>query len=126
MEGEADRVSWLIVGIGVNANVDAGSLPPTGTSLREQRGEDVDRRLFLQRVLETYHGLGMDPDTILSAWREHALTLGQRVRVETPTGEVVGEAVDVAPPGALLVDTGSEVARVSAGDCEHLRPVDDE
>ncbi|WP_256300068.1 biotin--[acetyl-CoA-carboxylase] ligase [Haloarchaeobius salinus] len=124
MEGEADRVSWLVVGIGVNANVAAGDLPPTATSLREQLGEGVDRQVFLQRVLEAYNELGTDPDTVLPAWREHALTLGQRVRVETPSGEVVGEAVDVASPGALLVETDDGVVRVSAGDCEHLRPVD--
>jgi len=124
MEGEADRVSWLVVGIGVNANVPAGDLPETATSIREQLGEDVDRRVFLQRVLEEYHELGTDPDTVLPAWREHALTLGQRVRVDTPSGEVVGEAVDVESPGALLVEADEGVVRVSAGDCEHLRPVD--
>ena len=124
MEGEADRVSWLVVGIGVNANVDADDLPPTATSLRERGGADVDRRVFLQRVLEEFHDLGTDAAAVLPAWREHALTLGQRVRVETPTGEVVGEAVDIEPPGALLVETADGVVRVSAGDCEHRRPVD--
>jgi BirA family biotin operon repressor/biotin-[acetyl-CoA-carboxylase] ligase len=124
MEGEADRVSWLVVGIGVNANVPASDLPETATSIREQLGEDVDRRVFLQRVLEEYHELGTDADAVLPAWREHALTLGQHVRVETPSGEVVGDAVDVESPGALLVETDEGVVRVSAGDCEHLRPVD--
>jgi BirA family biotin operon repressor/biotin-[acetyl-CoA-carboxylase] ligase len=124
MEGEADRVSWLVVGVGVNANVDADDLPPTATSLREQVGADVDRRVFLQRVLEECQDLGTDAAAVLPAWREYALTLGQRVRVETPTGEVVGEAVDVEAPGALLVETDDGVVRVSAGDCEHLRPVD--
>jgi len=36
MEGEADRVSWLIVGIGVNANVDTTLLPAGATSLSEE------------------------------------------------------------------------------------------
>ncbi|WP_435347631.1 biotin--[acetyl-CoA-carboxylase] ligase [Haloarchaeobius sp. HRN-SO-5] len=123
MEGEADRVSWLVVGIGVNANVDADALPPTATSIREQVG-DVDRRAFLQRVLEEYHDLVGDPDAILPAWREHALTLGRRVRVETPSGDVVGEAVDVEFPGTLVVETDDGRVRVSAGDCEHLRPTE--
>jgi BirA family biotin operon repressor/biotin-[acetyl-CoA-carboxylase] ligase len=51
------------------------------------------------------------------------LTLGKRVRVETPAGEVVGEAVDVEFPGTLVVETEDGEKRVSAGDCEHLRPV---
>jgi BirA family biotin operon repressor/biotin-[acetyl-CoA-carboxylase] ligase len=124
MEGEADRVDWLVVGIGVNANVPLDKLPEGATSLREELGEPVDRRVFTQRLLETFDDLRQDPDAILDAWRDHAATLGQRVRVETPGGDVVGEAVDVAFPGALVVETdeGEEV-RVTAGDCEHLRPV---
>ncbi|WP_435115009.1 biotin--[acetyl-CoA-carboxylase] ligase [Halolamina sp. C58] len=127
MEGEADRVAWLIVGIGINANVGAGSLPEGATSLQEERGEPVDRRVFTQRLLETFDDLRSDPDSILDAWREHAATLGQRVRVDTPGGEVVGEAVDVAFPGALVIETDDgERERVTAGDCEHLRPVREE
>lgn len=124
MEGEADRVAWLVVGIGINANVSADALPDGATSLQAERGESVDRRTFTQRLLETFDDLRSDPDSILDAWREHAATLGQRVRVETPGGEVVGEAVDVEFPGALIVETDEgERERVTAGDCEHLRPV---
>ncbi len=124
MEGEADRVAWLIVGVGVNANVAADALPEGATSLQIERGEPVDRRAFTQRLLETFDDLRSDPDSILDAWREHAATLGQRVRVDTPGGEIVGEAVDVEFPGALVVETDDgERERVTAGDCEHLRPV---
>jgi len=124
MEGEADRVAWLIVGIGINANVVAEKLPEGATSLLAERGEPVDRRIFTQRLLETFDELRSDPDSILDAWREHAATLGQRVRVETPGGDVVGEAVDVEFPGALVIETDDgERERVTAGDCEHLRPL---
>lgn len=124
MEGEADMVAWLVVGIGVNANIAATDLPKGATSLQAERGEPVERRLFLQRLLEEFDSLRNDPDSVLDAWREHAATLGQRVRVETPGGDVVGEAVDVAFPGALIVETDDgDRERVTAGDCEHLRPV---
>ncbi|WP_158056287.1 biotin--[acetyl-CoA-carboxylase] ligase [Halorussus halophilus] len=121
MEGEADRVSWVVVGIGVNANLDAEDLPEGATSLRDENG-DVDRRRFVQRLLERFDELRDDPEEILDAWRDRSATLGQRVRVETADGEVVGEAVDVALPGALLVETEDGRVRVHAGDCEHLRP----
>ncbi|WP_415382919.1 biotin--[acetyl-CoA-carboxylase] ligase [Halosimplex sp. TS25] len=126
MEGEADRVSWVIVGTGINANVDPGDLPSEAepTTLRAETG-DVDRRVFTQRVLEEFDDLREDLDAVVPAWREYATTLGKRVRVDTPGGEVVGEAVDVSFPGALVVDTGDERVTVTAGDCEHLRPVED-
>ncbi|SFK83124.1 BirA family transcriptional regulator, biotin operon repressor / biotin-[acetyl-CoA-carboxylase] ligase [Halogranum rubrum] len=123
MEGEADRVSWLIAGIGVNANVDAADLPEGATSLREQLGEDVDRRVFVQRLIAEFVALCEHPDDILPAWREHSATLGQRVRVETPRGDVEGRAVDVVTPGALVVRTSDGDVTVHAGDCEHIRPV---
>ncbi|GAB3681042.1 biotin--[acetyl-CoA-carboxylase] ligase [Salinarchaeum chitinilyticum] len=123
MEGEADRVEWLIVGMGINANLDAEALPDEATSLRAELGEDVNRRLFVQRVLETFDDLRADPDAILDAWRADALTLGREVRVETASGEtVVGTATDVERPGTLLVETDDGVERIHAGDCEHLRP----
>jgi BirA family biotin operon repressor/biotin-[acetyl-CoA-carboxylase] ligase len=123
MEGEADRVSWLVLGVGVNANVDPAALPAdvAATSIRAVAG-DVDRRVFTQRLLETFEELRTDPDAIVPAWREYAATLGRRVRVDTADGPVVGEAVDVEFPGTLLVETAEGRVGVAAGDCEHLRP----
>ncbi|MBP1921159.1 BirA family biotin operon repressor/biotin-[acetyl-CoA-carboxylase] ligase [Halorubrum alkaliphilum] len=135
MEGEADRVSWLVLGIGINANIDADALPVGATSLRVERAgpgnttegtatADIDRRRFVARLLERFAELAADPDAILPAWREHAITLGRRVRVETSSGEVIGTAVDIEPPGALAVETDDGRVRVHAGDCEHLRDAD--
>jgi BirA family biotin operon repressor/biotin-[acetyl-CoA-carboxylase] ligase len=125
MEGEADRVSWVVVGVGVNANVDPEELPGEAapTSIRAEAG-DVDRRVFTQRLVEEFDALRHDLKGVVEAWREHATTLGRRVRVDTPGGEVVGEAVDVRFPGTLVVETDDGPVDVTAGDCEHLRPAE--
>ena len=125
MEGEADRVSWLVIGAGVNANIDRDALPAGATSLRAAVG-DVDRRRFLQRALEAVHDLtsGADLRPVLDAWREYTSTLGRRVRVDTRRGPVEGRAVDVRFPGSLIVDTDDGERVVHAGDCEHLRPAE--
>jgi len=125
MEGEADRVSWVVVGVGLNANVDPDALPRAGaTSLAHERGGPVDRRAVTQRLLSTFDALRGDPDAILPAWRSLAATLDQRVRVETPSGTVEGRAVDVRAPGALVIETDDGREVVTAGDCEHLRSSD--
>ena len=123
-QGEADRVSWVVVGIGINANVDVADLPTERgvTSIREEVG-DIDRRVFTQRLLEAFDELRRDLPGAVDAWTEYASTLGKRVRVETPGKTIEGEAIDVEFPGALVVDTGDERVTVTAGDCEHLRPV---
>jgi BirA family transcriptional regulator, biotin operon repressor / biotin---[acetyl-CoA-carboxylase] ligase len=122
MEGETDRIEWIVPGIGVNANIDAAELPSGATSIRDEVG-DVDRRAFVQRLLKEFGALRSDLDAVVPAWRELALTLGQRVRVDRPSGELVGKAVDITPFGALVVDSDGERVTVSAGDCEHLRPI---
>ena len=124
MEGEADRVSWLVVGIGLNANLDAEQLPgdQPATTLRAEVG-DVDRRAVVQRLLTEFWTLSESaPEATLDAWRTLTDTIGQRVRVDTPTEEIVGEAVDITPPGTLVIETENGRREVTAGDCEHLRP----
>jgi BirA family biotin operon repressor/biotin-[acetyl-CoA-carboxylase] ligase len=126
MEGEADRISWLVVGIGVNGNVDPEDIESDqpATTIRAEVG-DIERRVFVQRLLEEFDNLRRDLDSVVPAWREYASTLGRRVRVDTPRGEVAGEAVGVAFPGALVVETDESRIEVTAGDCEHLRPVEE-
>jgi BirA family biotin operon repressor/biotin-[acetyl-CoA-carboxylase] ligase len=122
MEGEADRVGWLVVGIGLNANVDPAEVPAeNATSLRAESG-DVDRRRLTQRLVEAFYDLHGDHDAVLTAWREYADTLGRRVRVDVGDRTVAGEAVDIEFPGTLHVDTDDGVETVAAGDCEYLRP----
>ncbi|WP_247728578.1 biotin--[acetyl-CoA-carboxylase] ligase [Halovivax limisalsi] len=122
MEGETDRIEWLACGIGVNANVDAASLPDGATSVARE-ADPVDRRLFLQTLLERFDERRQALGETIDDWRDHALTLGRRVRITRSGGDVVGTAVDVTSFGALVVETddGDRVT-VTAGDCEHLRP----
>jgi BirA family biotin operon repressor/biotin-[acetyl-CoA-carboxylase] ligase len=124
MEGEADRIGWLVVGVGVNANIDPETLPDGATSLSAECGSPVDRRRFAATLLERFAeltGSSGGLDRVLSAWRERSSTVGRRVRVDTANGSVEGTAVDVAGPGALVVETEEGRRRVHAGDCEHLR-----
>ncbi|RDZ44398.1 biotin--[acetyl-CoA-carboxylase] ligase [Haloferax sp. Atlit-10N] len=123
MEGEADRVSWLVIGPGINVNLDPADLPEGATSVAAEAGP-VERRVFVQRVLERFDELRGDLDAVLPAWRERADTLGRRVRVHTANGVIEGEAVDIEHPGTLVVRTDEGEKRVHAGDCEHLRPAD--
>ncbi|UPM43293.1 biotin--[acetyl-CoA-carboxylase] ligase [Halocatena salina] len=119
MQGETDRIAWLAVGIGVNMD-DPGIEGATG--LRAALDDHVPLRTFVHHLLESFDALRkQESESILARWREAAATLGQHVRVETPDGVVVGRAVDVEPPGALVVETDDETVSLHAGDCEHLR-----
>lgn len=123
MEGEADRVAWLVVGVGINVSQGEDRLVDGSTSLGLEGGS-VERRLIAQRFLKEFHQLRLTPNEVLPEWRDRSLTLGRQVRVESSDGVVEGEAKEVAFPGSLLVDTGEEIVTVAAGDCEHLRPTE--
>ncbi|MFB6354390.1 MAG: biotin--[acetyl-CoA-carboxylase] ligase [Halobacteriales archaeon] len=117
-------VEWAVVGLGLNANVDADALPAEATSLRELAGEPVDRRAVTQAYLEAFDAWRRDPDGVVDAWRARSSTLGERVWVRTAAGELVGTASAIEADGTLVVETDDGPRRVAAGDCEHLRPVD--
>ncbi|WP_330631740.1 biotin--[acetyl-CoA-carboxylase] ligase [Halocatena halophila] len=120
MQGETDRIDWMVVGIGINVET-----PPIdeATGLNDEIDGTVDRRAVVQGFIERFDHLRSAPERILPAWREHTATLGRDVRVETPEGSVVGTATEIVSPGALLVETDSGTKRIHAGDCEHLRPI---
>ena len=93
-----------VVGLGVNL----AWAPPGAARL----GAQVDRQALLDHYLA-----GLDaPRDVLARYRERCTTLGRRVRVELPDGEVEGVASDVDDDGRLLVG-GRPFA---AGDVVHL------
>jgi BirA family biotin operon repressor/biotin-[acetyl-CoA-carboxylase] ligase len=116
--------AWVIVGIGLNADIDAEDLPPDATSLRAQGGGAVDRSAIAQNVLTEFWRVRDRPERILSAWRSRTSTVGRMVAVETATRTLIGTATDVTDTGALVLETQTGREVIAAGECEHLRPTE--
>ncbi|MEY2958665.1 MAG: hypothetical protein RLZZ01_1233 [Actinomycetota bacterium] len=73
----------------------------------------------LDALLRCFDALPVD---IADRYRTELDTLGRRVRIERPDGEVVGTAVDVESTGRLVVlDDCAMTHRVDVGDVIHLR-----
>lgn len=119
------RVDAVVIGIGINLR--PASYPPEvaslATSLETELGRSVDRGALLAAVLERLranvelvHGAGAEG--VCRAWRIHggAGLRGAPVRWEDAAGPRRGRAVDIAPDGALLVQTAEGVERVVAGE----------
>ncbi|MEE1565334.1 MAG: hypothetical protein V1249_10165, partial [Acidimicrobiales bacterium] len=51
-------------------------------------------------------------------------TMGQEVRIESPSGAVEGTAVDLTTDGALVVEVDGTRREFRAGDIVHLRSLD--
>ena len=127
MSAETDRIQSVVIGIGINVNVEPEDFPPelrdTATSLSIMTGSQVPRVDLFRELLESMEKLydlaydeGFGP--VFDLWKKYTVTLGREVdaigvgKNETFTGK----AVDIDEDGALLVDTGSEIRRVLAGD----------
>ncbi len=124
----------VVVGIGINANVDTAAFPPDvrerSTTLLEITCVPVDREKLLADVLleleKEYNllvGGGEEgKERLLEKWIALTDTIGRYVVVLTPMGEVRGRAVAIDPSGALVVETpDGGIKKVAVGDCLYLR-----
>ncbi|MCE8424035.1 MAG: biotin--[acetyl-CoA-carboxylase] ligase [Candidatus Methanoperedens sp.] len=128
---EMDAIDYLVVGIGIDANVDTGYFPDeirdTSTSLKKELGTEINRVEFVQKLLmelETvylnFQKGGFAP--ILEEWRNLSATIGEWVKITTGTRTIYGEAIGVDTEGALIIETGEgQLEKILAGNCEHLR-----
>jgi BirA family biotin operon repressor/biotin-[acetyl-CoA-carboxylase] ligase len=122
----------VVVGIGVNTDLDAEERPvPRATSTRLE-GVAVGREQLLVDILDELRrrttaweaGSGDASRTgLLETYAERCLTLGREVSVTLPGGEVAtGTARGVDHDGRLVLETEDGTTRtVSAGDIEHVR-----
>jgi BirA family biotin operon repressor/biotin-[acetyl-CoA-carboxylase] ligase len=113
----------VVVGVGVNVNW--REFPPeladTATACNLEAGRTVDRRELLAAFLRELVVRYADLDDVSGEYERRLATVGRRVRVERPDGDLVGQAIGVGRAGELLVDddSGSTVA-VHVGDVVHL------
>jgi BirA family transcriptional regulator, biotin operon repressor / biotin---[acetyl-CoA-carboxylase] ligase len=132
MSSEMDAINHIVIGMGINVNIDAGEIPPElegiATSISMETGVPVSRIDLFVRVLERMEELYVLVRTtgfggVLAAWRQESVTLGRWVNVIAPDKSYAGKALDIDSDGALLVETAEGVERVLAGDVS-IRPLD--
>ncbi|MFC4426662.1 biotin--[acetyl-CoA-carboxylase] ligase [Deinococcus navajonensis] len=112
LRGEEARRA--VLGIGINV----GAAPDGAAHLHEFRPELTRAELLSDLLRELRRWLSATPDEILAGWRAASLTLGRRVRLQTPTGPLDGIATDLDAHGSLLVSTPEGLRTVSAGDVQ--------
>ena len=124
---EATRVAFLVLGIGVNLNVDPATFPEEfrarATSLAAHRGAPIDRAAFarrlyarLEEVLDACAATGFRG--ILPRFEAHFRMRGRRVRVREHDGaEREGRVAGIDVDGALRLEVEpGRVERWLAGD----------
>ena len=109
--GPDGKVSWCILGIGINCTQAQEDFPPElrdmATSLSTVTGDPVSPALLAARMLERLHGLSHtllpERETILERYRKDCITLGQQISLVRGDTVSHGTALTVTETGALTV-----------------------
>ncbi|MDW8136767.1 MAG: biotin--[acetyl-CoA-carboxylase] ligase [Thermodesulfobacterium sp.] len=122
VQGEPDKVKYVIIGIGINVNNLISHIEKGAISIREILNQEVDRKkIVITLVQHLKNLLSLNREKILSMWKEKSSTLNREVRVITFDREIIGRALDIAEDGALILKTEEGIQKVYSGDCIHLR-----
>ena len=135
LSAEATQIDFVILGIGVNLNIERSELPEEfrdrATSLRSHEGKTIDRAAFvrqlytcLEEVLDLHAQKGFT--ALLPRYDARFSMKGQQVQVSGVDGStLLGTARGIAEDGALELERDDgEVLRVIAGDVTLVRPGD--
>jgi BirA family biotin operon repressor/biotin-[acetyl-CoA-carboxylase] ligase len=125
ISAQPERVEYVLVGIGVNANFHVQELPQdlrsSSASILDLLGKCVDRAELLSSILEKSEALYAEAERsgfaeVINAWRSRSCTLGHRVLLQLPKGTVSGTARELNEDGSLLVDSEGGPVSIYAGD----------
>ena len=125
MSAEMDAINYIVLGIGINVNVELDGLPKDihaiASSLSMLTGYSLSRIQLLAEVLLQLERLYEEAcrdgfKHIFDEWRRMTTTIGQVVDVSSAEQNFCGVAFDIDDNGALLVDANHGRECVLAGD----------
>jgi len=112
MSAELDIINWIVVGVGINVNIDNQEFPEDirekTTSLKEVLDREVPRvrlvQVFLQEFERYYEKLKRKEfPSILEEWKLYSCTIGREIRINIGERIISGKAVDISEEGALIL-----------------------
>jgi len=114
MSGEINKIAYIVVGIGINANLNKDDIPSEisekASSLFVETGSEADRKLIAAKVLNKFEILynnflstGSIDDSI-KICKENSALIGSDVRIICRQKETKAHAVDLNSKGELMVE----------------------
>lgn len=113
MSGELNRVNYVIVGIGINVNLDKddfnNEILNKASSLKIETGSPVDRKLLLGTLINKFEKLYVEFEkdaavkSSIDICKEHSAVLGRDIKIISGKKEYFAKAIDIGENGELVV-----------------------
>lgn len=126
MTAELDHVRELILGIGIDVNLEAHEFPPElrkiATSIRIEAGQMIDRAGLAVAILRELdrdyeHIKRGEFDLVAEEWQRHCSTIGAQVSIRVGERVIRGRAEALDADGALLLrGQHGHLERIIGGD----------
>lgn len=112
MNAEIDMINYVILGIGINVNTEIfpEDIVDKATSIRNETGKIIDRKILIGKVMNNiealYYKFLKDNDFkyILNQSRKASVVIGKEVKIITRVTEEIGRAIDIDDDGHLIVE----------------------
>ena len=126
LSAEVDRVKHVILGIGVDVNLDVKEFPPelrkAATSLKIESGKTIERAELATAILREFDRdyarvCGGKFTALADEWEESCTTIGKNVAVQIGGRKIRGRAESLDDGGALLLRTEhGHLEQITGGD----------
>lgn len=125
MSAELSEINYVIVGIGINVNVDnfPDDISKVATSLKRVKKEEVSRKEIVislvrefERLYYDYINTGSLKKTV-EICKNKSVTIGKKVKIISRNSELIATALDISENGELIVKKeNGEIIKVISGE----------
>ncbi|WP_010234234.1 biotin--[acetyl-CoA-carboxylase] ligase [Clostridium arbusti] len=113
MSAELTKVNFLVMGIGINVNLDEGDfteeVKEMATSVKIETGKSLSRKEIVSRILNNFEVLyedfieREDIEKTISICRENSILIGREIRVIKRENSINAKVLDIDNKGELVV-----------------------
>ncbi|AFS79361.1 bifunctional protein biotin operon repressor/biotin--[acetyl-CoA-carboxylase] synthetase BirA [Gottschalkia acidurici 9a] len=127
MSGEMMKINYLVIGIGVNVNIEDDEFPDEvkekATSLKRELGKTINRKALVGKILNNFEyfyeemTIKNNIEEAINICREKSILIGKKVRVIQKNQELERVAVGLTDDGELLVkDEDGNITKLISGE----------
>ncbi|MBC8251271.1 MAG: biotin--[acetyl-CoA-carboxylase] ligase [Candidatus Nitrosopelagicus sp.] len=126
---QANKIDYLILGIGINFDIDAKKLEKRLSktpnfyginSLRKKDDKTPPKLLLKEFLLQFEENLSQldngEKTKIVKEWTKRAVGIGKKITINTSNGKISGISKGIDNDGALKVKASKETKKIFAGD----------